>query len=83
MPGWGTAQLNETEVDRQQHLTNFAAWYNTCDFDRCARTEELVYMEHIDTGVFTDVRLDPVLGGEKPVSQSIRRATPWAGAVLP
>lgn len=40
-------------------MEEFATWYNQCDYDRCSRTEELVFMQNLDSLVAADMRMDP------------------------
>eukprot|EP01050_Picozoa_sp_SAG11_P016913 SAG11_NODE_2367_length_3454_cov_16.447094_1_plen_762_part_00 len=70
-------QENRTSTELTADLKKFTDWYNTCDFDRCARTEELVYMQYTDMEssltAAIDVRLDPATNSEKAFYEQYRR----------
>jgi hypothetical protein len=62
-------------------LREFATFYNKCDFDRCARTEELVYMQ-VEDGAFVDVRTHPTTGAALAEYDEFRKETEFEDMIV-
>lgn len=49
-------------VNTEAKMLEFVSWYNSCSFNRCERSEEIVYLKDMITGDTIDLRLHPTTG---------------------